>query len=235
MESLMSKPIFRHPSILTLVLFAFSLACNLSTPPSNVAATAANQGNPLAQTIPSTGMAVQPSPTSMPPTVTALPPADTAAPVPTETSTPTNTSIPPSATPTSMIVKVVLIAMGDNGVSGPAVGCGDSAVAVDMEVPYSLGVLRAAMEKLLSMHSDYYGGSGLYNALYQSHLAVADALLDAGNAVIHLTGTLTQGGECDSPRIDAQLRQTALQFSTVHSVSIFINGIPLGNILSLHG
>jgi hypothetical protein len=134
-----------------------------------------------------------------------------------------------------MTVKVILIAIEDHGVSGPAVGCGDSAVAVEMEVPYSLGVLRAAMEKLLSIHQEYYGGSGLYNALYQSNLAVADARIDAGNAVIHRTGTLTQGGECDSPRIDAQLRQTALQFSTVHSVAIFINDIPLEKVLSLRG
>ena len=108
-------------------------------------------------------------------------------------------------------------------------------MAVEMNVPYSLGVLRAAMEKLLSIHQQYYGESGLYDALYESNLAIADAKIDAGNAVIHLTGTLSQGGECDLPRIDAQLRKTALQFSTVRSVSIFINDIPLENVLSLRG
>jgi len=39
------------------------------------------------------------------------------------------------------------------------------------------------------------------------------------------------GGVCDEPRVQAQLRETALQFSTVDSVSIFINGIQLEDAL----
>jgi hypothetical protein len=232
---MIKKQPFLKLLIPALVLFAFSTACNISTPPGNISTTATGRENLATRTIPSTATVIQPSPTSLKPTVTVLLPSETMTPTPPESPTPTITHIPSTATPTSMTVKVILIAIEDHGVSGPAVGCGDSAVAVEMEVPYSLGVLRAAMEKLLSIHQEYYGGSGLYNALYQSNLAVADARIDAGNAVIHRTGTLTQGGECDSPRIDAQLRQTALQFSTVHSVAIFINDIPLEKVLSLRG
>jgi hypothetical protein len=141
---------------------------------------------------------------------------------------------PPAATvtPAEMTVKIFLIATGDNGHAGPLVGCGDSAVGVIVHVPYSTGVLRAALTALLANHSQHYGESGLYNALYQSHLAVDDVAIASGVATIRLTGTLTMGGECDSPRVEAQLKQTAMQFSTVHSVSIFINGRPLANVLS---
>ena len=40
------------------------------------------------------------------------------------------------------------------------------------------------------------------------------------------------GGVCDSPRFEAQIEQTALQFSTVSSVEVFINDIPLQDVLS---
>jgi spore germination protein GerM len=123
--------------------------------------------------------------------------------------------------------------MQDNGASGPAVGCGDSAVAVQVSVPYTQAVLRAAMEHLLSIKDQYYGQSGLYNALYESTLSVDNVRLDGRTVVVELSGQLTMGGECDIPRVEAQLTQTALQFSTVDQAKIFINGKPLKEVLSL--
>jgi hypothetical protein len=43
------------------------------------------------------------------------------------------------------------------------------------------------------------------------------------------------GGECDTPRVRAQLEQTILQFPTVTEADIFINGKPLADVLSLKG
>ena len=143
-----------------------------------------------------------------------------------------NTSTP---TPVDMRVYVFLIAIEDGGVSGPAVGCGDSVVPIQLIVPRTEGVLRAALEKLLSMKDQYFGESGLYNALYQSNLRVDVVRIENGKATIELSGTLLQGGVCDSPRIQAQLEQTALQFSTVTSVEVFINGVPIEEVLSLRG
>ena len=42
-----------------------------------------------------------------------------------------------------------------------------------------------------------------------------------------------QCGECDDPRVEAQINQTALQFSTVKDVSVFVNGQALQDALSL--
>jgi len=86
---------------------------------------------------------------------------------------------------------------------------------------------------LLSVKDQFYGESGLYNALYLSNLQVGDVTIANGQAIIHLTGTLMMGGVCDIPRVEAQLTEIALQFSTVTSVAVFINDIPLKDVLSL--
>jgi hypothetical protein len=40
------------------------------------------------------------------------------------------------------------------------------------------------------------------------------------------------GGTCDAPRLAAQIEQTALQFSTVNDVAVFVNDVPLEDVLS---
>jgi hypothetical protein len=179
-------------------------------------------------------------------------PTDTATALPTQPSSPTVTLTVPSptlmlptatqaqpvpATSTSMpttdqTVQIVLIALEDNGQSGTLVGCGDSAIPINVTIPRTQGVLRAALEKLLSAKQQFYGESGYYNALYQSDLQVSRVAIEQGKATIHLTGTITLGGTCDAPRLEAQLEQTALQFSTVNEVEVFINGVPLEEVLS---
>ena len=129
-------------------------------------------------------------------------------------------------------VKFFLVAINDNGVSGKLIGCGDSLLPVTQEIPPTQGVLRAALEALLALQQQYYGQTGLYNALYQSKLTIEDLRIENGKATIRLTGQLLLGGVCDNPRVEAQLVETAMQFSTVKEVAIFINGKPLKDVLS---
>ncbi len=133
-------------------------------------------------------------------------------------------------TPTFDRVKVALIAVG-----GGNVGCGDGVVLVERRITPTTAPLTAAIRELLSLRQEYYGQSGLRNALYASRLTVQSVTLTNGHAVIRLTGSLNLGGECDDPRVQAQLERTALQFSTVHSVSIYLNGKPLQSILGGRG
>jgi hypothetical protein len=161
----------------------------------------------------------------------------TAVQVSTETPVPTvplATSIPTDV-PVAHTVLIFLIAVDDNGQSGSLVGCGDSAVPVQVQTPPTSQVLQAALVSLLSIKDQYYGQSGLYNALYQSDLQVDSITIVAGKASVYLTGTLLIGGECDIPRVQAQLEQTILQFPTVTEADIFINGKPLADVLSLKG
>jgi hypothetical protein len=122
---------------------------------------------------------------------------------------------------------IYLIAVGDDGQSGEEIGCDDSVVPVEAPIEPTIAPLRAALNKLLSLNTRKYGQSGLYNALYRSDLTLEDVGIFNRQAVIRLSGTLTLGGVCDEPRVRAQLEETALQYATVDSVSIFINAVRL--------
>ncbi len=171
-----------------------------------------------------------------------VPPTDTPPPTATATlvlsptltvkTTPTRTPALPAGT---MRVKLFFVAMNDNGVAGKKIGCGDSIVAVDRFIPITVAPLTAALHELFSLTDRNYGQSGLYNALYQSKLKIDSISIVNGKATIRLSGSLVLNGVCDNPRVQAQLEPIALQFSTVSSVAIFLNGIPLQQALSEKG
>ncbi len=170
---------------------------------------------------------------NLPPTMPPLP-TNTLAPAPTLApsvkTTPTRAATVPAG---SMRVKIFMIAQNDAGKLGKKIGCDDSVVAVERIIPVTNAVLRASLNELLSVREQNYGESGLYNALYQSTLKLDDVSLVAGRATIYLSGKVVLGGVCDNPRVDAQIKETALQFSTVRQVSVLVNKIPLEQVLSL--
>ena len=174
------------------------------------------------------------TPQALTATIETLPTSTTIPPSP-----PPPTPIPPTAEPASQgldRVNIYLVAIGDNGVSGKLIGCGDSLVPVEVRITPTLGVLRAALNELFKLEGQqYYGQSGLYNALYQSDLSIADAAVINGEARIYLTGSFALGGVCDNPRVEEQLKAIALQFNTVDRVSIYINGELLEDVLDLKG
>ncbi|MBK8904101.1 MAG: GerMN domain-containing protein [Anaerolineaceae bacterium] len=131
--------------------------------------------------------------------------------------------------------QIYLIALEDDGQSGEPVGCGDSAVPVTIDIEPTIAPLTAALENMFAIDEQYYGQSGLYNALYQSNLSVQGIDINNRHATIALTGDLQAGGTCDVPRIEAQLTETALQYSTIDTVSITVNGQPLNELLSAAG
>jgi len=127
---------------------------------------------------------------------------------------------------------IFLIALEDNGQSGEMIGCNDSVIPVVVDIEPTVAPLTAALNELLGLGEQYYGQSGLYNALYQSNLSVQGVDIDNREAIIHLTGNLQPGGACDNPRVLSQLEETAVQYATVDSVSITVNGQPLESLLS---
>jgi hypothetical protein len=131
--------------------------------------------------------------------------------------------------PEAAFAKIYLVALEDNGKSGPLVGCGDSLVAVDTQSKDA----RTALQSLLEKHNQWYGQSGLYNALYQSELKIDRFEPKNGDIEVDLSGSLLIGGVCDNPRVDNQLKATIRQSSTDDSpVIIRINGKPLEELLS---
>jgi pectate lyase len=132
-------------------------------------------------------------------------------------------------------VKIFLIALEDNGKSGKDIGTGDSAVPVEVTVPPTKAPLSAAINQLLSIKDRNYGQSGLYNPLYQSNLKLDSASIKGDEAEIRLSGTLQLGGVMDDPRVIAQFRETALQFSNIKKVSVYLNNKKLEDVLSEKG
>lgn len=125
--------------------------------------------------------------------------------------------------------RIYLIALEDGGKSGPAIGCGDSLVAVD--VPST--DVKTALRALLENHDRLYGQSGLYNALYQSDLQVNRIVRNNDSISANLSGQLVLGGTCDAPRVKAQLEATLRQ--SVESripVTIRVNRDLLDDLLS---
>ena len=163
-----------------------------------------------------TAVGESPSPTSVLPTAT-----EVWQPMPT---------VPPIPTWYEM-AKVFLIALEDNGRAGPLVGCGDSLVPINVAVPRGPNFVEVAMGELFK-NVKYYGASGLYNALYQSDLRVVEITSESGKIIVRLAGTIMLGGTCDAPRVKAQIEQTALQFSPDSDIAVFVNDVPLEEVLS---
>ncbi len=151
---------------------------------------------------------------------------------------PNVTAIPPEANVNVPVngrftrTHIFLIAIEDNGASGPAIGCGDSVIPVIAEIEPTVAPMGAAYRHLLSMRDEFFGESGLYNALHASNLTLDGINIVNRQATVRLSGELVLGGACDAPRVQAQLAETALQYSTVSSVRILVNGTPLEQILS---
>jgi hypothetical protein len=132
-------------------------------------------------------------------------------------------------------VDIYLVALGDQGRRGKLIGCDDSLIPVEVSVAPTRAPLRAALEQLFSIENATWEETELYNALYRSALSLQDVRIENGRAKIRLSGTLRLGGTCDVPRFEEQLSETALQFSTVTEVDVWINGKSLDEVLDARG
>jgi hypothetical protein len=139
----------------------------------------------------------------------------------------------------SSMLNIYLVALEDNGKSGKLIGCGDSLVGA--QVKYGLTkdetTAKDTLAKLFAVKQQYFGESGLYNALYQSDLKVESLTADANRkATLNLSGSMMLGGVCDNPRFEEQIRATVLQFKDLYAdVDIFVNGKALKDLLSEKG
>ncbi len=126
--------------------------------------------------------------------------------------------------------RIFLISTDDKG----PVGCGDSAVPVEADLPAPTPALWGSLEILLTA-GQRYESAGFYNALANSPLRVQRIERSGPTARIYLTGYLEIGGACDSPRVLSQLTETATQFQDVDKAEIFLDGKPLDELLSGKG
>jgi uncharacterized protein with LGFP repeats len=138
---------------------------------------------------------------------------------------PLTLAVPAAAAPDT--ANIYLIAIGDNGMSGPAVGCGDSLIPVQVDIgsPTTTEArITAALNKLFAIHTANYGESGLYDALYQASLSIDSVRLDGSRAIVRLSGTFNLRGECDDPRVIGQIKSTILQFPGISRADVVYQG-----------
>ncbi len=142
---------------------------------------------------------------------------------------------PPSAWERADAVVIYLISLHDGGVGGDRIGCGDSLVPVEVELPDPKPALRGALEALLAIDTPYDPRSGLYTALHSSPLKIR-RLERQGEAVrVDLAGWVELEDDCDAPRILEQLTRTATQFRDVGRVEIYVDGALLARALATRG
>jgi hypothetical protein len=134
---------------------------------------------------------------------------------------------------------IYLIALNDQGLNGKEVGCGDSVVPVvensTKATATNSELLNEAFNKLLSIKDKNLPQSPYSNFLADSSLKLVSAEIKDGKAIVKLSGNFSLAGECDDPRVKAQLEETAAQFSDVKSVEIYINDKTLEEATSLKG
>jgi Sporulation and spore germination len=147
---------------------------------------------------------------------------------------PTPVPVQPTTAATTT-VKLFFIALNDNGRSGKAVGCGDSVVFRERDIPKTESVLRDTLTALFSAKQEYYGTSRLYNSLFRSNLQVVGISNHEGIFRVELSGQLVLTGVCEDARIQAQLMETIMQFSTVRQANVFVNGVALEKLLGGKG
>lgn len=125
---------------------------------------------------------------------------------------------------------VYFVAVDDGGSSGVRFGCNDSLVAIYRAPAAGDEPLQTSFSILFS-HTQ--GPAGLYNSLADSTLSFVSGYFDGTTVVVNLTGDFQLRGECDVPRVEAQLTHTAVAAVGAARAEIYVDGRPLTAALGL--
>jgi hypothetical protein len=127
-------------------------------------------------------------------------------------------------------IDIYLVAVGDKGGKGIKIGCDDSLVRVERKIEPTVAPLKAAIELLLATPHEY--SKELGNYWRGKNLKLKSVAINEGTATIHISGEGPYvAGICDEPRITEQMEKTAMQFSSVNSVKVFVNDKPLAEVI----
>jgi hypothetical protein len=140
------------------------------------------------------------------------------------TTPPTGTSSEPT-TPATARVHLAVLNISGSG-QGKQRGC-DHVVMVPWTIATTTAPLSAALRALFSISTTSVGGHFNFIDRTNETLKFDRATVQNGTAHIYLTGQLSGlAGVCDDPRSAIQIEETALQFSTVQKVQLYLNGNP---------
>ncbi|VXA95871.1 Putative lipoprotein [Arthrobacter sp. 9AX] len=134
-------------------------------------------------------------------------------------------------------VTAYFVMLDDGGSNGVRFGCNDSLVGVARNSSGAEEPLPAAVGTLLDTSAASLPstpGTGLYNSLSGSDLKFLSGSFDGTTVTVYLAGTLSLGGVCDIPRVEAQLTQTAVAAVGAIRAEIYVNGRGLTEALRLN-
>lgn len=127
-------------------------------------------------------------------------------------------------------IDIYLVAVGDKGKKGIKIGCDDSLVRLTRKIKPTVAPLRAALEELLATPHEY--SKELGNYWRGKDLKLKSVSITEGVATINISGEGPYvAGVCDKPRITEQIEKTAMQFSSVNTVKVFVNDKPLADAI----
>lgn len=134
--------------------------------------------------------------------------------------------------PTGFTVDVALLDYPASGgryakeSDGEQRGC-DRVVLVDRSVSRTDAPLTAALNELFSLEQRNVKGWQNFIAETNETLSFERATIEDSTAHVYLAGELSGlAGVCDNPRAKIQIEETALNFPTVDSVALYLNGEP---------
>lgn len=139
----------------------------------------------------------------------------------------------PSPAPEAAPLTLYYVVLGDEGASGELLGCGDSIVAFETEPVATDDPLAASMERLLADSERELGESGLYSAIPGGTLSYVGGDVVAGTVTVELTGSPAPAGVCDNPRIETQLKRTAMAAVGAAEAVVLVDGVRIEDLLSL--
>ncbi len=142
--------------------------------------------------------------------------------------------VPSGSAAALQTVTAYYVLLDDGGSNGVRFGCNDSLVGVAHTSSAGEDPLPAAVRALLDAPADAApsrSSPDVYNALRGSDLTFLSGSFDGTTVTVYLAGTLSMGGVCDLPRVEAQLTQTAVSAVGAIRAEIHINGRSLAEAL----
>ena len=130
-------------------------------------------------------------------------------------------------------VTVFLIAQMPKDGNAKDIGCGNITKPMTQKSTFQGDPVRDALKVLFALSRAGYKNGELYNALYQSQLKVQSVKTKDGAVTVHLTGSIKMSGECDIPRVRAQIIETINAASDTQNVVVFVDDKKLDDALSL--
>lgn len=130
-------------------------------------------------------------------------------------------------------VVVILIAQMPKSGNAKDIGCGNTTKPMTHKSTFKGDPVEDALKVLFALKNAGYKSGELYNALYQSKLKVQSVETKNDVVTVRLTGNIKMSGECDIPRVRAQIIDTIEVASDAKDVVVFVNDQKLDDALSL--